>query len=461
MSKKDQVKYKSAMTSQSRLPEIKTASQMPSKTTSKLPQKSNSSGARARSTFARHPAARQSSTDSASRSHNMLTSSLSDERMSLVCQLKMASLRRETILLKQTLPLTDDIVEIFKQRSIVDTPLCSRLKRIDITSRWDPVLEFVQDNAQLSIFAMWDYLTQRKDTLLPTRLRDCFNQLVNLHFEKDLQPLQLNKDRQNRVAKAMLDNMRRADGFVDELSASIKQYKVYATKMSSLVKSDADSPTLLKLEPIQTIYEKVHSYVKALEESGGQRADEIERLQIKLYEAHAELEREEASNRKLRAEVRLHETTIATLQEEKQQLEQQLSRANEQPSLRGEDVDRKLQEMANLMLRGMTELRNEFLSEMKTEMAAVSKNVDQKLDVMTTKLTSRVDAVQDAVEELGEGQEELREEFGRVEERMGEMQKQKKDKNMNVNIRIQTAAKNDEELIKTRSDKLVRSIKGK
>ena len=386
--------------------------------------------------------------------------------MSLVCQLKMASLRRETILLKQTLPLTDDIVEMFRRRAIVDTPLSHRLKRTDITSRWDPVLEYVRENEQLSIFAMWDYLTQRKDTLLPMRLHDAFNMLVNLHFEKDLQPLQLNKDRQNRVAKAMLDNMRRADGFVDELSASIKQYKIYASKMASLVKGEVETPLQggKPLEPIQTIYEKVRGYVRELEEAGSASANEIERIQIKLYEAHAELEREEASNRKLRAEVKQHETTIATLQEENEQLQQQLSEAQlqQQSSLRGEDVDRKLHEMANLMLRGMTELRNEFLTEMKTEMAGVSKHVDERLDHMTNQLTSRVDTVQESVEELGEGQEELREDLGRMEERMGEMQKQKKDKNMNVNIRIQTAAnKNEEEFIKPRSDKLVRSIKGK
>ena len=49
-------------------------------------------------------------------------------KMSLVCQLKMATLKRETNLLKQTLPLTDDLVEVFKDRSIIDFPLFAKLK---------------------------------------------------------------------------------------------------------------------------------------------------------------------------------------------------------------------------------------------------------------------------------------------------------------------------------------------
>ena len=49
-------------------------------------------------------------------------------KMSLVCQLKMATLRREANLLKQTLPLTDDLVAVLKDKMVLDSQVLSKLK---------------------------------------------------------------------------------------------------------------------------------------------------------------------------------------------------------------------------------------------------------------------------------------------------------------------------------------------
>ena len=54
--------------------------------------------------------------------------SMDPGKMSLVCQLKMKSLRREMYLLKQSIPPTDDIVELLREKAAFDTVIVQKLK---------------------------------------------------------------------------------------------------------------------------------------------------------------------------------------------------------------------------------------------------------------------------------------------------------------------------------------------
>ena len=348
------------------------------------------------------------------------------------------------------------------------------------------MLDFVQDNTQLSIFGIWDYLMARKDTMLPSRLQEMFNGLVNHHFDKDLQPLQLNKDRQNKVARAMLDNMRKADGYVDELNASIRQYQVYTTKLGSLVKQSAseenassssdasqasaepgasEAPTSAQPEvpaSIHVIYEKVKGYVTLLEDSNDDKSDELERLRIELYEAHSEIEHLEDNAKKLRMEIKAKQQQIKNLQEDREALGKELNQTKQElDDIRSqkEQYNKKLDDMMNVMLKGMSELKQDVAVQLKREINQVAEAVDSKVGAMEERMTARIDQVQDAITDVHENQEELKEDMVRVEQRMTDMQKTKKEKNMNLKISIHGADARDGEF-KTRSDKL-RSVQGK
>ena len=358
------------------------------------------------------------------------------------------------------------------------------MQKTDITSRWDPVLDFLQDNNQMSIFGIWDFLIQQKDTLLPSRLHETFNALVNQHFENDLQPLQLNKDRQNKVARVMLDNLRKADGYVDELSASIRQYQMYTHRISDLMKNpatsdDGSSDTQSRPSPnggksiltpppeipesIHVVYDRIKTYVNTLEETTEDQKEEIERVQIKLYEAHSEIETLENKANKLRMEIKAKQQQIKNLQEDRETLGKELSQTKQElddvKNARNH-VDKKLDEMMNVMMKGMDALKQDVTAQIKKDIGEVAENMDRKVGTLEDTMHARMDEFKEGIADIRESQEGVRDDLERVEDKMEDMKKGKKDKNMNLKISIRGADVRDDQLIRTRSDKL-RNVQGK
>lgn len=62
------------------------------------------------------------------RPHIVATDSSVPGKMSLVCELKLKSLKRDGNLLKQTIPATDDVLEILREKAALDLSLLHALK---------------------------------------------------------------------------------------------------------------------------------------------------------------------------------------------------------------------------------------------------------------------------------------------------------------------------------------------
>ena len=313
---------------------------------------------------------------------------------------------------------------------------------------------------------------QKRETPLPLRLQDTFNELVNQHFDKDLQHLQLNKDRQNRVAKVMLGNMQKAEGYIDSLNLSIWEYQRYTDKLGSLVKSgDISSGSSSGSQSpgenghlsrnIQLVYEKVKLYVTQLEEEAERNDREIEALKIRLYESSSEIEHIEHENKRINMENTEKAKQIKALQQENREIEQELETAKRQMEELKNDkqsVNKKLDEMMNVMVKGMETLRVDLKSDIKTEIGAVGKVMGDSMEKMESRMTARLDSVQDDMEVLQNTAEEMSDSIGAFEHKLESAQKNRnKDKNVSLKIQIKggtVPAESDDKLIRTRSTKL-------
>lgn len=336
------------------------------------------------------------------------------------------------------------------------------------------IIDYVQENPQPGIFGLWEYIMVRGHEQLQERLQETFNIFVNNHFDRDLQNLQLNKDRQNRVAKVMLDNMQKADSYIDSLNLSIWEYQRYTEKMSNLVKDNDKSEDIdmgnvasnsnEKHSPtnIHMVYSKLESYVSCLEHENIENADEIETLKIKLYETNGEIERILHEAKRIRIDNQDKAKQIKTLQQEKhvigKELEATQKKMNEMVNDK-QSVNNKLDEMMNIMVQGMETLKVELKNDVKQEVSDVKTSVNSNINEMESRMTARLDDVQETVDELNEGQKDIMDGMSKMELKMetAAHSRKGKDKKVNLNINIKTHDDgNDDDLIKTRSDKLMK-----
>lgn len=332
----------------------------------------------------------------------------------------------------------------------------------------------MQEHPQPGIFGLWEYIMHRGQTQLQVRLQETFNTFVNNHFDRDLQNLQLNKDRQNKVAKVMLHNMQKAESYIDSLNLSIWEYHRYTEKIASLVKhqgkiegKDKDSSHNIspaspvgKHSPsyIHLVYRKLEGYVSQLEQENVENEDEIEALKIKLYEASAEIERMENESKRYRMDNQDKAEQIKTLQTEKKKMQEELDEASQKLNEMSNDkqnVSKKLDDMMNVMVKSMEALRVEVKNDLQIEVGGMKETVSKDLTAMESRMTARLDEVQDTIDVVQETQDTVREDMVRMEKKMNtEKGKKVKDKNVNLKISIKGASLPEEEEFKSISDKL-------
>lgn len=322
-------------------------------------------------------------------------------------------------------------------------------------------MDHIQEHPQPGIFALWDYVMNRGYGQLRPKLQESFNMFVNQHFERDLRNLQLNRDKQNRVAKVMLLNMHKAETDIDSLNLSIWEYQKYTDKLSSLVnKREETSPTMQvtsgatrhSASYIQHVYDRLESYVTELEDQTTGHTEEIQELKSKLLEANKEIGRLDQESQRFLMENASKDKEIKSLQQDKQFLTKELQSTNKKIDelvSDKESINRKLDDVMNVMVKGMECLRTDLKSD---------------LGEAESRMTSRLDDLQDTLDVVQETQDTVREDVTRMKKKVDtETSKKPKDKqvNLNISIRTPTIPEGDpEDDFKTISDKL-RIVQGR